>query len=75
MKKQAAHVLNLNFLKDYSLEDDIYLRIDKLQALCSTQTMLDSNDSIPDTSVRFHYSLVIEEQVIELRGLLDKLFN
>jgi hypothetical protein len=75
MNKQGSHELNLSFLNDYSLEDDIYLRIDKLQALCSTQTMLDSNDAIPDTSVRFHYGMVIEEQVAELRRLLDKLFN
>lgn len=75
MKKADTNVLDLSFLNNFSLEDDIYLRIDKLQALCSTQTMLDSNDSAPDPSIRFHYSLVIEEQVIELRDLLDKLFN
>ncbi len=75
MKKQDTPVLNLSFLNKYSLEDDIYLRVDKLQALCATQTMLDSNDTIPDPSMRFHYSMVIEEQVTALRSLLDQLFN
>ncbi|MES2676177.1 MAG: hypothetical protein V4660_18210 [Pseudomonadota bacterium] len=75
MKKESNPVLNLNFLNNYSLEDDIYLRIEKLQALCSTQTMLDSNGVIPDTDVRFHYGMVIEEQVAELRRLLDALFK
>ncbi len=75
MKKESNPVLNLNFLNNYSLEDDIYLRIEKLQALCSTQTMLDSNGVIPDSDVRFHYGMVIEEQVAELRRLLDALFK
>jgi hypothetical protein len=75
MNNQGSIVLNLNFLNDYSLADDIYLRIDKLQALCFMQTMLDSGDSLLDTDVRFHYGMVIEEQVAELRRLLDKLFS
>ncbi|MES2676182.1 MAG: hypothetical protein V4660_18235 [Pseudomonadota bacterium] len=75
MKKESNPVLNLSFINDYSLEDDIYLRIDKLQALCATQTMLDSNGASPDTHIRFHYGMVIEEQVAELRRLLDTLFN
>ena len=54
MNNQGSIVLNLNFLNDYSLADDIYLRIDKLQSLCFMQTMLNSGDFILDTDVRFH---------------------
>jgi hypothetical protein len=77
MKKQDTQnpVLNLSFLNHYPLEEDIYSSLDKLQALCNTQTMLYSNNSLPDSNIRFHYSLIIEEQVLELRSLLDELFD
>ena len=75
MDKPSDTKLNLNFLNNYVLEDEIYLRVDKLQALCSAQIILDMNDLSPARYSRAHYSLAIEEQVTELRNLLDQLFN
>lgn len=75
MDKRADTKLNLSFLNNYVLEDEIYLRIDKLQALCSAQIILDSSDVAPTRCIRTHYSMVIDEQVTELRNLLNQLFN
>ncbi len=75
MDKRADTTLNLSFLNNYVLEDEIYLRLDKLQALCSAQIILDTSDSIPGRYIRAHYSMVIDEQVTELRTLLNQLFN
>lgn len=75
MDKRTDIKLNLEFLDHYLLEDEIYLRIDKLQALCSAQIILDSGDNIPSPNIRAHYSMVIDEQVTELRSLLNRLFT
>jgi hypothetical protein len=75
MSKRADATLNLNFLNNYVLEDEIYLRIDKLQALCSAQIIVDASDTAPARYVRMHYSMVIDEQVTELRNLLNQLFD
>jgi hypothetical protein len=73
--KRTDTKLNLNFLNNYVLEDEIYLRIDKLQALCSAQIILDASDTTTARYTRVHYSMVIDEQVTELRNLLNQLFN
>lgn len=75
MNKRADTTLNLNFLNNYMLEDEIYLRIDKLQALCAAQIIMDDSDAAPAPSIRARYSMVIEEQVTELRNLLNQLFT
>ncbi|RYY01370.1 MAG: hypothetical protein EOO53_17905 [Gammaproteobacteria bacterium] len=74
MNKRTDATLNLNFLNNYVLEDEIYLRMDKLQALCAAQIVLDASDTATARYVRTHYSMVIEEQVTELRNLLNQLF-
>ena len=56
------------------LEDKIYLLIDKIVALCSVQAALDAGDYVPGPRIRNHYSLILEEQAIELRSLLDTMF-
>ena len=45
MSKRASTELNLNFLNNYTLEDEVYLRIDKLQALCAAQVILNNGDT------------------------------
>jgi len=75
MDKRTETTLNLNFLNSYILEDEIYLRLDKLQALCSAQILLDSHDTAPPRYRRCCYSMVIEDQVTELRSLIDQLFK
>ncbi|GAB1264950.1 hypothetical protein NBRC116493_21500 [Aurantivibrio infirmus] len=54
-----------------SLEDSIYLQLDKLQALCSAQTVLNASEAVPTSNTRTYYSMVIEEQTTELRKLID----
>ena len=73
MDKPTDAALNLNFLNNYVLEYEIYLRIDKLHALCSAQIILEMNDLAPTRYSRAHYSMAIEEQVAALRNLLENL--
>ena len=75
MNKDANTELNLNFLNNYVLEDEIFLRIDKLQALCAAQVLWDTNEIASARNIRTHYAMVIEEQVTELRKLLNQLFT
>jgi len=75
MDKRADIKLDLSFLNHYILEDEIYSRLNKLQALCAAQIILDTCDVTEARSERAHYSMVINEQVIELRHLLNQLFN
>lgn len=56
------------------LEDEIYLQADKLVALCTVQAAWASTEYEPSPAVRHHYALVVEEQALELRRLLDRLF-
>ncbi|RYG10571.1 MAG: hypothetical protein EOO07_21950 [Chitinophagaceae bacterium] len=75
MDKRADAKLDLRFLNNYVLEDEIYSRLNKLQALCAAQIVLDTHDISAVRYVRAHYSMVIDEQVTELRNLLNQLFN
>ncbi|MEX1033480.1 MAG: hypothetical protein WDZ30_08970 [Cellvibrionaceae bacterium] len=59
---------------DPQLEDALYLQVDKLLALCAVQIALAAGDHTPSPATRNHYSLVMEEQTLELRYLLDRLF-
>lgn len=60
---------------DAELEDSIFLAVDKLHALCSAQSQLDSNDCVLSPQARNHYSIILEEQVTELRCLLNRHFD
>ncbi|HWV15356.1 MAG TPA: hypothetical protein VN030_07970 [Cellvibrio sp.] len=75
MDKRADTELNLSFLKHYLLEDEIFMRIEKLEALCTVQIMLDASDTAPASQIRMYYSMVIEEQVTEMRSLLNQLYS
>jgi hypothetical protein len=75
MEKRTETKMNLEFLDHFLLEDEIYLRVDKLQALCSAQIIMDCSDNVPTRHIRTYYSMVIEEQIIELRDLLNQLFT
>lgn len=76
MKKAGNAELNLDFLNKYVLEDEIYLQLDKLQALTALQTLINSTED-PDVPRRHHqhYSLIVEEHLLKLRGLLNQLFD
>ncbi|MGQ9427032.1 hypothetical protein ACXYTJ_15365 [Gilvimarinus sp. F26214L] len=53
---------------DAALEDELYLQADKHLALCTVQAALDSGEQSLPSSVRSHYSLVMEEQARAARG-------
>lgn len=76
MKKADNAELNLSFLNKYALEDEIYLQLDKLQALAALQTLMNSTEE-PDVPRKHyqHYSLIVEEHLLKLRGLLNQLFD
>ncbi len=76
MKKADNAELNLDFLNNYALEDEIYLQLDKLQALTALQTLVNSvEDPVIPKKHNHHYSLVVEEHLLKLRGLLNRLFD
>lgn len=56
------------------LEDAIFLALDKIHALCRVQAELEQMDGQVSGETRFHFALVLEEQVATLRKLLDKQF-
>lgn len=74
MKDQAKGELNLNFLNSYLLEDEIYLQMDKLQALAALQTLLNTTETPPTRAQYLYYSMTVEEQINKLRVLVDQLF-
>lgn len=76
MKKLDNAELNLDFLNNYALEDEIYLHLDKLQALTALQTLMNSveDPAVPRKHFQ-HYSLVMEEHLQKLRGLVNQLFD
>lgn len=57
------------------LEDSIYLAVDKLEALCTVQARLEAGDAQVEPSTRMHYTMVVEEQLRELRQLLNQHFG
>jgi hypothetical protein len=57
------------------LEDRIYLQMDKLLALCGMQATADTNDCELPLGLRANYSVVLEEQALVLRKLLDEVFE
>ncbi|AQT61084.1 hypothetical protein CBP51_10550 [Cellvibrio mixtus] len=76
MKKADDAELNLDFLNNYALEDEIYLQLDKLQALTALQALMHSaEDSDMHKKHYHHYSLILEEHLQKLRGLLNRLFD
>jgi hypothetical protein len=57
------------------LEDQLYLQMDKLLALCGMQAIADANDCEVPLGLRTNYSVVLEEQAVALRRLLDRMFE
>lgn len=76
MKKVENAELNLDFLNNYALEDEIYLQLDKLQALTALQTLMNSMEDPAVPRKHFqHYSLIMEEHLQKLRGLVNQMFD
>lgn len=75
MKEQAKGELNLSFLSNYLLEDEIYLQLDKLQALVSLQTLLNTGEISLTRAQHLYYAMTVEEQLGKLRELVDELFR
>jgi hypothetical protein len=76
MKKADTTELKLDFLQNCALEDEIYLQIDKLQALSALQTLVNTAEDITIPKKHsLHYSLILEEQLLKLRNQLDQLFD
>jgi len=74
-KTGNTEVVKSDIQNDAELEDSIFLAVDKLHALCSAQSQLDSNDCVLSPRARNHYSIILEDQVTELRGLLNRHFD
>lgn len=76
MKKADNTELNLDFLNNYALEDEIYFQLDKLQALAALQTHMNASEeaALPRKHYQ-HYSQVMEENLHKLRSLVNQLFD
>lgn len=57
------------------LEDEVYLQIDKLTALCGMQAIADTSDCEVPLGLRTNYSVVLEEHALGLRKMLDQVFE
>ncbi|MCW8193371.1 hypothetical protein F6455_01060 [Proteobacteria bacterium 005FR1] len=57
------------------LEDEVYLQMDKVLALCGMLSIADSNECDIPLGLRSNYSVVLEEQALALRRLLDRMFE
>ncbi len=75
MNEHAKGDLNLSFLNDYLLEDEIYQQLDKLQALVSLHTLLNTTDTPPTRTQSLYFTMTVEEQLGKLRLLVDQLFK
>jgi hypothetical protein len=76
MKKVDNAELNLDFLINYVLEDEIYLQLDKLEAMIALQTLMSSAEhpAVPQRHFQ-HYALVMEEHLQKLRALINQMFD
>jgi len=73
---QNKDIEETTFMADQAnLEDAIFLTADKLQALCTIQSQMETNECLVSNKTRSHYALIIEEQVNELRELLEQHFS
>lgn len=74
MKK--ADELNLDFLNNYMLEDEIYLQLDKLESMVALQTLMSSveDPAVPRKHFQ-HYALIMEEHLHKLRDLVNQMFD
>ena len=84
MEKYSTNVQPLLrdlFLRDTTpedtLQDLIFDEFDKLQALCSAQTIIDTTEDMSCSFIknRGHFSTVIEDQAKKTRSLLDRYFS
>ena len=73
MQKSTGHQEQTR--KRAELEDQIYLQMDKLLALCGMQSIADANDCEVPVGLRTNYSVVLEEQAQNLRELLNEMFE
>ena len=70
----AEKSVNLQQTKQ-DLEDRIHLQMQKLHALCVTQTLLNSQPHAVNANIRLHYALILEDHCDELQQLLDRLLR
>jgi len=75
MKSLTPGKLSPERLFKQDLEDQVHLAMQKLHALCVTQTLLNSQEQPVSPSVRLHYAMIMEEQATELRRLFDNLLR
>ena len=65
----------MSLVENSELEDSIFLTIDKIQALCAVQAELEANECALAPKTRVHFAMVMEQQVEDLRRLLEKQYS
>lgn len=56
-------------------EDSIFQQLDKIQALSEAQRLIDVNETPLTSKSRGNYSTMMDEQLQELRHLLERCFS
>lgn len=57
------------------LEDLIFQQLDKVQALSEAQRLVDRSETPMSSKSRCYYSTLLDDQLQELRGLLERCFS
>ncbi|MGQ9425758.1 hypothetical protein ACXYTJ_08830 [Gilvimarinus sp. F26214L] len=68
-------VETLNRRECDDLEEQILQSIDKVQALCAVHTQVETGDSRVNSRTRANFAFVLEDQVNQLRDLLESHFG
>lgn len=74
MKGQSEATVDFDFTNSYLLEDEIYRQLDKIEALTALNTLLNRAETPPARSQLLHYCMTLEEQMVRMRELIDRLF-
>lgn len=56
------------------LEDDIFLQMEKIDALSAIRLAVDAGESAMSPRTMSYFSLVMDQEIKKLRELLDKIF-
>lgn len=57
------------------LEDDIFLQMEKIDALCSIRAAVDAGETAMSSRKMTYFSMIMEQEVKALRKLLDQVFS
>lgn len=77
--KTSYQAINQDILESLrskeDLEEEIFIHMDKLDALCRVRSIAESGESTIPRASLMHYSQLVEQEAKQLRRLLDQFFS